>query len=98
MKRNVSPLMIRKKNTRKTFQGYSFTARWKNFSPDFDTKEPLHSAAECHKQQLLSYLMGNKEDTKDVVNYIRMENKLGLFTEEFKKEMDGLLLGATAEV
>jgi hypothetical protein len=58
----------------------------------------LHSAAECHKQQLLSYLMGRKEDTKGVVNYIRMENKLGLFTEEFNKEMDRLLLGATSDV
>lgn len=42
--------------------------------------------------------MGKKEDTKEVVDYIRMENKLGLFTEEFKKEMDGLLLGATSDV
>ena len=64
---------------------------------------PRHqeAIAQCNRMPQITTTKlpyGGKEDTKEVVDYIRMENKLGLFTEEFKKEMDGLLLGATAEV
>ena len=75
---------VKAKNTKKTFWGYSLLARWKGFSSDQDTKEPLHSAAEHHKAQLISYL--KQEGKEEILSYIK-ENILDLFSKEFQGEL-----------
>lgn len=75
---------MKAKNTKKTFWGYSLLARWKGFSSDQDTKEPLHSAAEHHKVQLVSYL--KQEGKEEILSYIK-ENNLDLFSKEFQEEL-----------
>jgi hypothetical protein len=59
-------------------------ARWKSFSSEHDTKEPLHSAAEHHKAQLISYL--RQEGKEEIFSYVK-ENKLDLFSKEFQEEL-----------
>jgi hypothetical protein len=75
---------VKGKNTKKTFWGYSLTDRWKGFSADQDTKEPLHSVAVHHKVQLIS--SPNKEGKEDILLQIK-ENTLALFSKEFQEEL-----------
>ena len=75
---------VKAKNTKKTFWGYSLLARWKGFSSDQDTEEPLHSAAENNKAQLISYL--KQEGKEEILSYIK-ENILDLFSKEFQGEL-----------
>jgi len=71
---------VKAKNMKKTFRGYYLLIRWKGFSSKQDAKEPLHSAAEHHKVQLISYL--KQEGKEEILSYIK-ENTLDLFSKEF---------------
>jgi len=69
------------------FRGYTLKARWKGFSPNDDTIEPLHSAAEHHKAPLLAYLQ--KHHT--LVSYIK-ENAVGVFSADFVEELSNITI------
>lgn len=66
------------------FTGYSLLTRWKGYSPADDTAEPLHHAAEHHKEKVVAYI--KKPENEELLHYVTC-NPMGLFSEKLQEEM-----------
>jgi len=66
------------------FMGYVMKARWKGYQPEDNTMEPIHMAAQYHKESLIECLP--KEQDNGLFKYIA-QNTGGNFSKEFQREV-----------